>query len=238
MILKRVISVVMLSAFVALGIHAQNESWLSRKLRKGMNYIDSLWINKADSNYIEVPKNPWRVVIYPKFNEVYVKMHSDIDFNYLYGITPSESLAASWNMRINPPLATYLGVWVGYRGLGVGYSFPLLKNAGRYWTISSTGTRYGLIFSLRRFKTQDIKLDLQGHFDEEEIDEKAIPYTSHAPIWVRSVFIDGYYVFNGKRYSQDAAYNQSVIQRRSAGSLLLGLSWYRPAGQYRCRLRL
>ena len=88
MILKRVISVVMLSAFVALGIHAQNESWLSRKLRKGMNYIDSLWINKADSNYIEVPKNPWRVVIYPKFNEVYVKMHSDIDFNYLYGITP------------------------------------------------------------------------------------------------------------------------------------------------------
>ena len=201
MILKRVISVVMLSAFVALGIHAQNESWLSRKLRKGMNYIDSLWINKADSNYIEVPKNPWRVVIYPKFNEVYVKMHSDIDFNYLYGITPSESLAASWNMRINPPLATYLGVWVGYRGLGVGYSFPLLKNAGRYWTISSTGTRYGLIFSLRRFKTQDIKLDLQGHFNDEEIDEKAVPYTSHAPIWVRSVFIDGYYVFNGKRYS-------------------------------------
>ena len=66
MMLKRVISVVMLSAFVALGIHAQNESWLSRKLRKGMNYIDSLWINKADSNYIEVPKNPWRVVIYPK----------------------------------------------------------------------------------------------------------------------------------------------------------------------------
>ena len=33
-------------------------------------------------------------------------------------------------------------------------------------------------------------------------------------------------MFNGKRYSQASAYNQSVIQRRSAGSFLLGLSWY------------
>jgi hypothetical protein len=40
------------------------------------------------------------------------------------------------------------------------------------------------------------------------------------------MFLDGYYVFNGKRYSQASAYNQSVIQRRSAGSFLLGLSWY------------
>ena len=226
----------MLSAFTALGIHAQKDSWLSRNLRKGMNYIDSLWENKADPNYIEVPKKPWRVVVYPKINEVYVKMNSDFDLNSINSEIWKDATQLSWSMHINPPLATYLGVWVGYRGLGIGYSFPLIRNAGRYWTVSSTGTNYGLIFSLRRFKTQDIKLDAYARLYDAEMDEKGVPYQSYAPIWVRSVFIDGYYVFNGKHYSQDAAYNQSVIQRRSAGSLLLGLSWYQSSLDYSDKL--
>ena len=53
-----------------------------------------------------------------------------------------------------------------------------------------------------------------------------------APVWVRSVYINGYYVFNGRRYSQAAAYNQSVIQRRSAGSLLVGATWYQSSFDY------
>lgn len=37
--------------------------------------------------------------------------------------------------------------------------------------------------------------------------------------------ITGYYVFNHRRYSVSAAFNQSYIQRRSAGSWLAGLSY-------------
>ena len=51
-------------------------------------------------------------------------------------------------------------------------------------------------------------------------------------VWIRSVYVNGYYVFNGRRYSQAAAYNQSVIQRRSAGSLLLGATWYQSSFDY------
>jgi hypothetical protein len=47
-----------------------------------------------------------------------------------------------------------------------------------------------------------------------------------APVWIRSAYLNAYYVFNGRRYSQAAAYNQSVIQRRSAGSFLAGATWY------------
>ena len=32
-------------------------------------------------------------------------------------------------------------------------------------------------------------------------------FTMPAPVWIRSVYINGYYVFNGRRYSQAAAYN-------------------------------
>jgi hypothetical protein len=46
------------------------------------------------------------------------------------------------------------------------------------------------------------------------------------PIHVRSLFLDGYYFFNGKRFSYAAAYDQSLIQRRSAGSLVAGLMYF------------
>lgn len=133
---KRSFIFMVLSAFVALGIHAQNESWLSRNLKKGMNYLDSLWEAKVDTNYIEVPKKPWRVVIYPKVNMIDVKMNHQIDLSTTAYRELDDFTDADWTMRINPPLATYLGVWVGYRGLGIGYSIPLIKNAGRYWTVS------------------------------------------------------------------------------------------------------
>lgn len=47
-----------------------------------------------------------------------------------------------------------------------------------------------------------------------------------APVEMASLYLNGYYVFNGRRYSQAAAYNQSFIQRRSAGSFLAGATWY------------
>lgn len=43
-------------------------------------------------------------------------------------------------------------------------------------------------------------------------------------LYLKSYGIDGYYFFNNKKYSQGAAYKFSKIQRRSAGSLIVGLS--------------
>ena len=52
------------------------------------------------------------------------------------------------------------------------------------------------------------------------------------PISVRSLFMDGYYMFNGKRFSYAAAYDQSLIQKRSAGSLMTGLMYYHSRVSY------
>jgi hypothetical protein len=38
--------------------------------------------------------------------------------------------------------------------------------------------------------------------------------------------LDAYYMFNGKRFSYAAAYDQSVIQKRSAGSFMVGAMYY------------
>lgn len=46
------------------------------------------------------------------------------------------------------------------------------------------------------------------------------------PIKVRTLIADGYYLFNGKRFSYAAAYDQSVLQKHSAGSLMAGAMYY------------
>ncbi len=42
---------------------------------------------------------------------------------------------------------------------------------------------------------------------------------------MKTIIADGYYMFNGKKFSYAAAYDQSVIQKRSAGSLMAGLMY-------------
>ncbi len=41
----------------------------------------------------------------------------------------------------------------------------------------------------------------------------------------KSLIVDGYYAFNGRRFSYPAAFSQSYIQKRSAGSWLVGFSY-------------
>ncbi|MBR4920639.1 MAG: DUF4421 family protein [Prevotella sp.] len=218
----------------------EKESWARRTANTVKQQLDSALFRKVDTSYIEVPQKPWRVILRPKVDQLYTTMNSSFDDELLaklsktYGIDLS-STNISWDLRINQPLTTSVGVWVGYRGLGIGYSQSLTKRAGRYFTLSTTGSHYGLTFTLRRFSADDMTVKIHEESELGRYDDR-VDYKSYAPFWVRSVFVDGYYVFSGRRYSQAAAYNQSVIQRRSAGSFLLGLSWYQSSLDFSDRL--
>lgn len=219
----------------------EKESWAHRTANTVKQRLDSALFRKVDTSYIEIPQKPWRVILRPKADQLYTTMNSSFDADLLAKLSEAWSIDLTgvnigWDMRINQPMTTSVGVWVGYRGLGIGYSQSLTKHTGRYFTLSSTGSHYGLTFTLRRFSADDLTVKMYGESAEGETYEIRENYKSYAPFWVRSVFLDGYYVFSGKRYSQAAAYNQSVIQRRSAGSFLLGLSWYQSSIDYADRL--
>ena len=196
------------------------------RIHQLQQFLDDKAKKKVDPRYIEVPDKPWRVILRYKANMVNVDYDNSIDF-------PATNEYSEWNLHFEPPVATSIGFWAGYRGTGLSFSLPLTKNAGRYFSISSTGAKYGFNFRLRRFNTSSATLsatdykdgirDGDGYHDEQEL---------AAPVWIRSVYVNGYYVFNGRRYSQAAAYNQSVIQRRSAGSFLLGATWYQSSFDY------
>ena len=199
---------------------------LMERLHQVQQYLDTKAKAKVDPTYIEVPDKPWRVILRYKENVV------DVDYSQSLDI-PAYNEHADWNLCFEPPLASSIGFWVGYRGTGFSYSKSLTKNAGRYYSISSTGAKYGFNFRLRRFNTKDARFSSTDRNletgVESEIDSAVI---MPSPVWIRSVYINGYYVFNGRRYSQAAAYNQSVIQRHSAGSFLLGATWYQSSFDY------
>ena len=211
-----------------LKISAQSDSTRSimDRFHQLQQYLDNKAKSKVDPSYIEVPDKPWRVILRYKENAVDVDYKHSADF-------PDTHERIEWQLCFEPPVASSIGFWVGYRGLGFSYAKSLTKNAGRYYSFSSTGAKYGINFRLRRFQTKDANFSAaaykDGQMDGEPYDTA---FSMPSPVWIRSVYVNGYYVFNGRRYSQAAAYNQSVIQRRSAGSLLLGATWYQSSFDY------
>lgn len=209
----------------------QKDSWAHRTSRNIRQRLDSALFRKVDTTYIEVPKKAWRVILRPKINQIDTRVSSVLDDDLIAKLGESWGLDLTglhfdWLMKLEQPMSTSVGVWVGYRGLGIGYSQSLTKHSGRYFSLSSTGSCYGVTLSVRSFETDDLSTRINLSYIDEKYSERDDDYDSYAPIKVNTLFLDGYYVFNGKRYSQASAYNQSVIQRRSAGSFLLGLSWY------------
>ena len=194
-------------------------------LHKAQQYLDDKTRAKVDPHYIEVPDKPWRVVA--RYNENMVEVDYDNSMDVLDGNT-----SLDWKLRFQPPHASSVGFWVGYRGTGVAFSQPLSKNAGRYFSFSTTGAKYGFNFRLRRFNTSAATLDAATYKNGVSVYEAQVTDNMPSPVWIRSTYVNGYYVFNGHRYSQAAAYNQSVIQRRSAGSLLAGATWFQSSLDY------
>ena len=230
--------ILFLSLFVSLSAAAQNEAvtdslpqeqkkhaTLGSRLRELQQFLDDKARKKVDPNYIEVPDKPWKVNLRYKENIVDV----DIDNTTEY---PGTNDYSDWKLCFEPPVGSSIGVRVGYRGLGISFSKSLAKNAGRYFSISCAGARYGFNFRLRRFSTSDVRLEATDYEEGKAPVDTTVVGNMPAPVWIRSVYINGYYVFNGRKYSQSAAYNQSVIQRRSAGSFLAGLTWYQSSFDY------
>ena len=195
------------------------------RIQELQQYLDARARARVDSNYIEVPEKPWRVIL--RLKETVV----DVDYDNCVTTLGTDD-RVDWNLHFNPPTSASVGFWAGYRGLGLSYATSLVKNAGRHFSLGATGAKYGFNVRLRRFNTDETTLTSKTILDGKMAEESKEDGQLNAPVLIRSVYINGYYVFNGRRYSQAAAYNQSVIQRRSAGSFLLGATWYQSSFDY------
>jgi hypothetical protein len=106
-----------------------------------------------------------------------------------------------------------------YRGIGAAVAINPAKWSGVYkdyeLNLNYYGSRFSLDLSYQRSES------LSGDFYEDTGDKTL--ESGEATLKVLN-FV-GYYTFNHRRFSYSAAFTQSYIQRRSAGSWLLGISY-------------
>ena len=186
-------------------------------LKKLGTLIDTLSVKGLDHRYIVNSDRPWQIILRGNVTQSDLKMKASGDF---YGF----SYAFEPQMKTSP--SQYVGLWAGYRGYGLGYTVNVGGDKGGYFTAGVTGGSYGFNLRLHFFESNSPEISVVT--DEASSTDDVEEDDSHLvePIKVHTVIADGYYMFNGKHYSHAAAYDQSVIQIRSAGSLMAGAMYY------------
>lgn len=191
-----------------------------KTLKKVGALLDTLSVKGVDRNYIDAPKEPWQIIVKGNINQSDLKMRATGDIDIV-------SYKAEPRLKTEP--SKYIGLWAGYRGYGLGYTINTGGDKGSYFTVGATGGSYGVNVRVHSFENNRPSFSFSTDFDDlinEDIDIEEEEVELEDPIRVHTVIADAYYLFNGKRFSYAAAYDQSVIQKKSAGSIMAGAMFY------------
>ncbi len=207
--------------------------------RKVGTFLDSMSVSGVDRRYIDAPKKPWQLLLKGNISQSDLKISSTIHhaediFMFMKG-------DMTWEPRVKTDPATYAGLWAGYRGYGLGYSWNIGGDNGRILSLGATGGRYGVNMRIHWFDNDQPEVRLSGNGLSDITEEGDLVFSPFSfsdyfelgsPIKTRALFIDGFYLFNGTKCSYAAAYDQSVVQKRSAGSLMAGAMYFHSTTAY------
>jgi hypothetical protein len=124
-----------------------------------------------------------------------------------------------YNAKVNTDTRGTLSAAATYYGISAGLALNPARLAGKNkdmeFNLNAYGNRFGLEASYQDSKTLSGDINYNdGSFHINKGDVKLILVT-----------VTGYYAFNHKRFSYPAAFTQSYIQKRSAGSWLVGATY-------------
>lgn len=179
--------------------------------QSSFHYIDSILTQKyyngdIDTTYITRPQTKWTLIA--RMNVSGAKIETE-------GI--DEGLHFKSEMEAKRKATISVGV--SYLGLQLSAALNPAKLIGKYHDFELNFNSYG-----RRFGFDIIYQDAKnftGWHDHEGMDRIKLP---DGMLSVRTLNLNTFYVFNSRRFSYPAAFSQSYIQRRSAGSFLLAAS--------------
>ena len=185
-------------------------------IKKVGTLIDTMSVRGVDRRYIEAPERPWQLIVRGNVSQTIVSMNTK-------GVIEGMEYDAKPSLRTEP--AQYVGLWAGYRGYGLGYTVNVGGDKGNYFTIGATGGSFGINVRIHSFDNSSPNLNLDSDILSDSNKDEWREVKLIDPIHVNTLIADGYYMFNGKKFSYAAAYDQSVIQKHSAGSLMAGLMY-------------
>lgn len=159
-----------------------------------------------DTAYILRPQTKWTVV--GRINVSGAKIETEGIDNGMH-----------FNSEMKADYKSTLSVAVSYLGISLSASLNPAKLIGKYrdyeLNFNSYGKRFGFDIIYQNAK------NFTGWHDHEGMERIELPADM---LKVKTLNVNAFYVFNSSRFSYPAAFSQSYIQRRSAGSFLLAAS--------------
>lgn len=182
--------------------HAQKTepTALQRTLHKVKDYLDKKALNRVDTNYLALPEYGWKASVTANFAGVSTSVKGN-------DIPTYEDIDVDMHSSLNG----HTSLMLGYRSLSASYSWDIAHGYSRDFNLAWFGKQVGLEF---RSHTTD---GLHGVLDASAT-EGNVP-VNRGDTRLKATIINGYYVFNYKKYSLPAAMKQSLIQKRSQGSV-------------------
>lgn len=160
-----------------------------------------------DTNYVVRPEGT--VTLKLRLNQTGNDFHAKGTVNDIYS---KADLSTSHK--------TTISIAASYRGLSAAVALNPAKMSGTYkdyeFNLNYYSSRISLDFSYQRSES------LTGDVYREDRGEQPM---ESGDLTLKVVNFAGYYAFNHRHFSYPAAFNQSYIQRRSAGSWLAGISY-------------
>ena len=170
-------------------------------------WVDNFQLRGLDTAYITLPEHSWRIAL--------TTGGTGIHANYTTWVDPATPV--SLISQTTPSLG--LGFNANYRGYGGGYSWDVLNAYTTKWNLSLGSKFIGVEF-LRHVST-----NLNGQFVVNGALDPSLPALKKGEFRISNTSLTAWYALNAAHYSHNAAIKQSYIQQRTAGSLLLSLSY-------------
>ena len=200
---KKSLATMLLAAMwgLSMSLSAQNlfqraDSMLTQKYNKG----------NIDSAYITRPNTKWTITARLNVSGAEIEAEGMDNGQHFKSV-----------MEANRKATLSLGV--SYMGFTLSAALNPAKMMGKYHDYELNFNKYG-----RRFGFDIIYQDAKnftGWHDHEGMERIELP---DGLLKVKTLNLNAFYIFNSRRFSYPAAFTQSYIQHRSAGSFLLAAS--------------
>lgn len=161
---------------------------------------------KYDTAYITRPQSKWTLVTRVNVSGATIR-------------TEGRDNGQDFKAHMHARSKTTVSLGVGYQGIVLSLALNPAKLAGKYHDFELNLNCYKRSFGFDIIY-QDAK-NFSGWYDQEGKPRIDLP---EEKLKVHTLNINAYYAFNNRRFSYPAAFSQSYIQRRSAGSFLLAAS--------------
>ena len=187
-------------------VHAQTLSQAERRARMDSVLAARYYKTPYDSDFVVRPEG--RLTLKVRMNQTGNDFYARGTVN---GIYSKADLKTSHKTTFS-----IAGI---YRGIGVGMAINPYKWSGAYkdyeFNLNYYSSRLSLDLSYQR--SESLAGDIVGNRGDQRLEA--------GDVTLKVLNLAGSYTFNHRRFSYPAAFTQSYIQRRSAGSWLAGVSY-------------